>query len=111
MDHRLIANIDIAPTIFQATSITPNYPLDGHSLLGRYQRKWLLLEFPAGARAITPWWSYLSGRRQYIVWGDGWREDYDLGSDPWEMNATTVDHPGLDAAIAKARTCSGTGCP
>ncbi len=59
-DSRIAANIDIAPTIYQATGVAPAYTVDGHSLLDNWQRKWLLLEFQnPDIPQIPPWNSYL----------------------------------------------------
>lgn len=47
-DSRLVANIDIAPTVLQATGVAPDpaYPIDGRSLLGSSSgRERLLTEF------------------------------------------------------------------
>jgi len=112
VDNRLVANIDIAPTIFEATSITPGYTVDGRSLVGGTARKWLLLEWPAAGYLNMPLWrSYVDAERQYIKWGDGWREFYDLRTDPWEMEASNSDRPFLDAVLSSAATCAGASCP
>jgi hypothetical protein len=49
--------------------------------------------------------------RQYIEWDDGFVEDYDLGTDPWERRASNAHDLTAEARIAAARTCSGTACP
>ncbi|MGH2945343.1 MAG: sulfatase-like hydrolase/transferase [Solirubrobacteraceae bacterium] len=43
-DPRIAANIDLAPTIYHATGVTPGYPLDGRSLLRPPSRDRILLE-------------------------------------------------------------------
>lgn len=112
VDHRLVANIDIAPTIFDAAGVKPGYTVDGHSLLGSYSRPWLLIEWPSEAvHDIPPWWSYVDAKRQYINWSDGWHEYYDNATDPWQMKASNGDRPKLDQRIAAASTCEGTSCP
>jgi arylsulfatase A-like enzyme len=112
-DSRIAANIDIAPTIYQATGITPGYTVDGHSLLDNWQRRWLLLEFQnPNVWDIPPWNSYLvPGVRQYIHWSDDFVEDYDLRSDPAEMNASNVPDPAIETKLAAATSCSGSSCP
>ena len=72
----------------------PATRVDGHSLLGSWQRQGLLLEFQAHNPVIPPWSSYLApGERQYVHWSDGFIEDYDLRSDPAEMNASNATGP------------------
>ena len=113
MDSRVAANIDIAPTIYQATGINPGYTVDGRSLLDNWQRKWLLLEFQdPDIPQIPPWYSYLApGERQYVHWSDGFIEDYNLRSDPAEMNASNAPDPSIEAKLAAAETCRGNSCP
>ena len=112
VDPRIAANIDIAPTIYQATGINPGYTVDGHSLLGNWQRQGLLLEFQAHNPVIPPWSSYLApGERQYVHWSDGFVEDYDLRSDPAEMNASNATDPAIEAKLDAATTCRGSTCP
>jgi arylsulfatase A-like enzyme len=104
-DNRLVANIDIAPTIFAAAGVSPSSPHDGRSLLSSYNRDHLLLEWwrqSTGAPAATPetWASYLSATRQYVEYydlhtdtsgrpvGTGgivFREYYDLVRDPFQL--------------------------
>ena len=113
IDSRIAANIDIAPTIYQATGINPGYTVDGHSLLDSWQRRWLLLEFQGPNNwAVPPWYSYLApGERQYIHWSDGFIEDYNLRSDPAEMSASNAPDPAIEAKLDAAKTCRGDKCP
>ena len=112
-DTRIAANIDIAPTIYQATGIKPGYTVDGRSLLRDWRRSWLLLEFQnPNVPAIPPWYSYVvPGKRQYVQWSDGFVEDYNLRNDPAELSARNVVDPKIAAKIAEARRCSGVACP
>jgi arylsulfatase A-like enzyme len=112
-DSRIAANIDIAPTIYQATGVKPGYTVDGHSLLGNWQRQWLLLEFQnPDSPQVPPWTSYLApGERQYIQWSDGFIEDYNLSSDPAEMSASNVPDPTIASKLDAAATCRGSTCP
>jgi arylsulfatase A-like enzyme len=113
VDGRLAANIDIAPTIYRATGIQPHYTVDGHALQGSYRRPWILLEFDnPDVWLIPPWAAYLApGKREYIQWSDGWVEDYNLRTDPAEMNASNRVDPAIAAKINAARACSGASCP
>jgi arylsulfatase A-like enzyme len=103
-DSRLVANIDIAPTILHAAGITPTTPQDGRSLLTPFTRDRLLLEWWAeGAAPGAPpsWASWLSTTRQYVEYynltndvsgqptGSGaitFREYYDLAKDPYQLD-------------------------
>jgi arylsulfatase A-like enzyme len=92
IDGRLVANIDIAPTIYAATGITPEYQPDGRSLLDyEWDREWLMFE-GAGVSNHNRWpsWrrAYYDGRHHLIKWSDGFREHYNLGRDPEELEST-----------------------
>ncbi|MEV8096902.1 sulfatase [Kitasatospora sp. NPDC085879] len=132
VDHRIVANIDIAPTILDAAGVTPDTPQDGHSLLGTESRDHLLVEWwKHGTAAGGPhtWSSYVSTTEQYTEYyrihtdaggkpvGTGevlFREYYDLEADPHQLTnllygATPQDEqrlgiPALASALAADRT-------
>jgi arylsulfatase A-like enzyme len=134
IDRRLVANIDLAPTIMAAAGIAPGYRPDGRSLLDPgWSRRWLLLEGP-GLR----WQSYLGRHRQYIRWATGFREYYDLRRDPFQEHnalapkADLANHrgrpvrqakvtsprsaarrksAGMHAALNRVAHCAGRACP
>jgi arylsulfatase A-like enzyme len=135
VDDRLVANIDIAPTILDAAGVEPRYQPDGRSLLDHdWERRGLLLEGPKRL-----WRSYLRPGKQYVRWADGSREYYDLRMDPFqEHNALAPSaaviggrrpRPGLrrsltvrrsvarrearrmQAALHRAARCGGRDCP
>ena len=122
-DQRIVANIDIAPTILDAAGIPADYPIDGMSVFGAGDRDWLLLEGPTGAiNGDLPIWrrGYLSATTHYFEWADGRREYYDLTTDPWELknllgDASDQNDPGDIDAIADevdgASNCAGANCP
>ena len=112
-DTRIVANIDIAPTIYQAVGVKPRYVVDGHSLLGNWRRSWLLLEFlRPDAPSAPQWHSYVApGKRQYVEWLDGFVEDYNLRRDPSEMSASNAVDPAIAAKLDAAKTCFGVTCP
>ncbi|MEW1901198.1 sulfatase [Streptomyces sp. NPDC086147] len=131
-DNRIVANIDIAPTVLDAAGITPDTPHDGRSLLGGYSRDHLLIEWwrqGTGTEGQNTWSSYVAKDRQYTeyyelhtdasgnVGGTGrvkFREYYDLDADPYQLSnslhqATPAQEkalgiPGLAAALAADRT-------
>jgi arylsulfatase A-like enzyme len=114
IDRRLAANIDIAPTIYDAAGLAPGYPVDGRSLLAPAQRSWFFLEYPQMAYsppAPPPWSAYLTPTRHYIRWEDGFVEDYDLRSDPAEMTASNAVDPAIARLLDQAQSCVGSACP
>ncbi|MDK9496037.1 sulfatase [Streptomyces katrae] len=102
-DDRIVANIDIAPTILDAAGITPAAPQDGRSLLSSHSRDHLLVEWwkqGTGAGGAPTWSSYVAKDKQYTeyydlttdangtVSGTGqvkFREYYDLVDDPFQL--------------------------
>ncbi|MHA4820335.1 sulfatase family protein [Streptomyces aculeolatus] len=115
-DDRIVANIDIAPTILDAVGIAPDTPQDGHSLLHTHQRDHLLVEwFKQGPGGRHSWASFVAKDRQYNelydlttdkdgkISGSGvvtFREYYDLVDDPYQLTnrlhgATPADERAL----------------
>jgi arylsulfatase A-like enzyme len=139
-DDRMVANIDIAPTIMKATKITPPYPMDGRPLLGNHVRSRMLNEYfqDVDSRQIPTWASIRTARYQYIesynkepigtstqVYGRAgnqpirFQEYYDLKKDPWQNHNILRDHhPGNDPDVGRLhrmlahdRACSAKACP
>jgi arylsulfatase A-like enzyme len=126
-DARLVANVDVAPTILGATglSVDRKFRLDGRSLLAPHSRDRLLLEYwrsPDGGP--PPWASIRTAANQYIEWysDDGgavtFREFYDLVEDPWQLQNLLADTDptndpdvaALSAQLASDRSCGGRVC-
>jgi arylsulfatase A-like enzyme len=110
-DDNLVGNIDIAPTIYKLLGIKPGYTTDGRDLLTS-KRRALLLEFEGGG-SIPKWWSLVTKRWQYIRYGSGVTEFYDLERDPYELDndpsAATIEET---VALSGAQTCAGAArCP
>jgi len=128
-DDRLVANIDIKPTVLDAAGIPadPGDTIDGRSLLAPGGRAALLTEYwrdPANARGIRTWASLRTSTYQYVEnydqpGGGTFREYYDLQVDPgMERNlladADPANDPAVDqlgAELATARRCAGASCP
>jgi arylsulfatase A-like enzyme len=129
-DNRLVANIDIAPTILDAVGITPDGPpMDGRSLLDEsWTRNRLLLEYKEHSYAEAPdWASTRTQNYQYIEYYNGddivFREYYDLTADPSQLQNLLGDDnmlndpllAPLELQLDEDRTCEGTeplsGCP
>lgn len=122
IDTRLAANVDLAPTIYEAAGIEPGYEVDGHSLLGEIRRPYALAEYDD-----HPWhWAQVfdeTGRYIETYDRDGkriFREFYDLGSDPAELEnlftarrGFAADPRAVEAAkrLASVRRCAGAACP
>jgi arylsulfatase A-like enzyme len=135
-DDRIVANIDIAPTVLEATGVTPNpaYPIDGRSLLGATSlRQRLLTEhFSPVNRTGGRWEDWASIRTNAYKYTEYYepdrttvkfREYYDLRSDPWELRnllgdsdpSNDPDVTALSQQLAHDRACEGTegstACP
>jgi arylsulfatase A-like enzyme len=90
-DDRMVANIDVAPTILDAAG-RPGVveDLDGRSLLSAGKRNALLLEYWKEPNKPFPSWVAVRAKSfQYVEYFDRdkliARELYDLESDPWQL--------------------------
>jgi arylsulfatase A-like enzyme len=110
-NDNLVANIDIAPTIYGILGIAPSYAVDGRDLRTS-KRSQLLLEFEGGGN-IPKWWSLVTRNWQYIRYGSGLREFYDLARDPYQLdNQPSRVELEMEVALSEAQTCAGTTrCP
>ena len=92
-EDKLVANIDIAPTIYELSETPIPATADGLSLLNLLQGKdeWrshLLLEaWPERGH----WTAVHTGRYVYIETDDDLSEFYDLATDPYEMDSRLND--------------------
>jgi arylsulfatase A-like enzyme len=130
-DNRLVANIDIKPTVLAAAGITPDpaYPLDGHSFLTTGGRSRAFTEYffdKINSPGIKTWASIRTATYQYIenydqasLNGGTFREYYDLTKDPWMLtnlyrDGNAANDPPiapLSSQVAADRKCAGTTCP
>lgn len=116
VDKRLVANIDIAPTVLDAAAIKPAKPMDGRSLLSSHRRDRLLVEYFSGGAGVPTWASTFSGTDQYTeYYGPAgkvtFREFYDLKKDPYQLTnllhgATPTDEKklGIDRLASRLAT-------
>ncbi|HEV3472350.1 MAG TPA: sulfatase [Actinomycetota bacterium] len=124
-DARLVANIDMLPTILDAAGIEvrPRDPIDGTSLLNNTARDELVLEF-AGLkkRKIPPWTALVGDGFQYVEYygSDGGgvldREYYDLVEDPLQLENLAATSSGnvpreVVEDLRALRDCAGPTCP
>jgi arylsulfatase A-like enzyme len=130
-DNRLVANIDIKPTVLAAAGIAadPAYPMDGRSLLSAGGRSRLLTEYfydefnssdiQSWAATRTRTYQYVENYNQPELNGGTFREYYDLVNDPWMLTNLYRDgNPSndppigpLSSTLAADRQCSGVNCP
>jgi arylsulfatase A-like enzyme len=129
-DHRLVTNLDIAPTVLEAASIkpAPDYPLDGRSLMD-LRRTRILMEYRWGGLG-KHWASIRTGAYQYVEYYDPnekrrkrnrtiiFREYYDLKTDPWQLRNLLhnqkrggLDLGALHRQLKRHRFCQGPACP
>lgn len=126
-DRRLVANVDVAPTILHAAGAAPAEPMDGRSLLDPFARDRMFTE--AWPENFVPTWaSILTGNVHYIEYHDNltgevtYREYYDLAQDPWELenllgDADPSNDPpagevtALSLQVKRDRGCVGTSGP
>jgi arylsulfatase A-like enzyme len=131
-DDRIVANIDIAPTVLEAAGVTPDpaYPIDGRTLLGATSHRQRLLteHFSPVNRTGGKWEDWASIRTSAYKYTEYYqadrttvkfREYYDLQTDPWELNnllgdtdpANDPDVAALSQQLAHDRACEGTVGP
>jgi arylsulfatase A-like enzyme len=122
-DTRLVATIDIAPTIAAALGLDDLVAsMDGESLAERNSRESLLLEHwhRRGGQNVPTWSALVSKRAQLIEYFDGKGrssgiEYYDLARDPHQLRA--VRDPAaapvgrLVRKLERVRRCRGRSCP
>lgn len=121
-DDRLVANVDIAPTIAELAGI--DVGMDGRSLLDADTRDELFLEQLDNWRVGLPdWRSIRTAEYQYVEYYDREgelmeREYYDLIEDPFQLtnlfgDADPDNDPDAEALaqrIAAYRDCALDGC-
>jgi len=112
---QLAGNIDLAPTILDATGVQPLRTMDGLSLLplarnpGAGGGRDLLFENEQSTAIRTR-------RYMYAEHEGGERELYDLKTDPYQLRSRHRDpayaavQTGLAARLAELRDCAGAGC-
>ena len=126
-DPRLVANVDLVPTILDAAGMDAT-GLDGHSLGANWDRDRVFLEYTRDPDSDVPTWASIRTMElQYTeYYGEGgavvFREYYDLTADPWQLvnllgDADTTNDPppavvdGLAAQVEADAACAGTEGP
>jgi arylsulfatase A-like enzyme len=122
-DRRPVANIDVAPTIVDATGATARRRPDGRSLFPMLADRtawWgrdILLENGNGANGVP---SYRAIRTNRFVYAEhlttGEYELYDLERDPYQLTSLDGSHAygaiqrDLAGRLRQLRRCAGRGC-
>lgn len=135
-EDALVGNIDIAPTVLEASGIEPDpeSPIDGRSLLAANTRERMLLEFQGGNNqpGVPTWAATWTSQYEYAEYYDDstgevtFREYYDLVNDPYQLENLLFDpDPAndppadelarLSLQLARDRRCRGSegvqACP
>ena len=122
-DDRIVALLDLDPTIYHAVGLSPNHVLDGIDLLDpRTRRKELLLEYnrlPVGG--WPSWDAIVSSKFEFVQYGangGNFREYYDLRRDPYELVNLLHDGNPANPVTVNIRkrlhaylSCAGSTCP
>jgi N-acetylglucosamine-6-sulfatase len=121
---QLVANVDLAPTILDATRVPPGRVEDGRSLLPlladpglEWGRDIVLERGPAGnPNSLRLYTGIRTTRYLYAEYASGERELYDLARDPDELQSVHAV-PAYDSVetelageLASLRDCSGPAC-
>ena len=117
---RLVANIDIAPTMLDLAGVGVPSWMDGRSfrpfLDGTAPESWrtsLLIE-NMESPGNQPRPAYSGVRHQdevYVEYADGEKEYYDLRVDPYELENRPQDAPqAMKGELATLKDCAGDGC-
>lgn len=103
-DDRLVANIDLAPTIAEAAGVElPG--ADGRSLIPLLEgrpgpwRSALLIEHMRGANPIPTYCAVRTHRYLFVTYETGERELYDIGVDPLQLRNVAGSAPALQARL------------
>jgi arylsulfatase A-like enzyme len=129
VDDRIAANIDLAPTVYEAVGVTPDESLavDGVSLLGADRREDILLEYwpeLPDDPSYVPWRSLRTDEYQYVEYYEPdletvrFREYYDLERDPWQLDNLLADGDDtndpdttkIELRLRALRNCMGPTC-
>jgi arylsulfatase A-like enzyme len=94
-DSTLVANIDVAPTVYRAAGIIDPPVCDGRALQDDFERGHILIQYFKHDKFVVPKWAtvlttsvkyteyYKSGGSDDTV---AFTEYYDLQADPWELD-------------------------
>jgi N-acetylglucosamine-6-sulfatase len=107
-ESRIVANIDIAPTIYELAGIPVPPDVDGLSLVSLLQgdddwRDGLVIEgWPEEKHAAPPYMAYHTGQYVYVETEGDISELYDLETDPYQLE-NQIDNPAYADIIARLK--------
>ena len=117
-----VSNIDLAPTIADIARVSPGRIVDGVSLLGLMRAgTWavdrdLLIESGPSRKPYQVFHGIRAARYQYVEYGNGDRELYDLANDPHQLRNLAAE-PANEELVADLRerlealkACAGESC-
>ena len=129
---RLVANVDLAPTILDAAGATADRPMDGRSMLpfardGRLRTRRPVLhegleagdidrDGAAKGGTVGEYHAIRTARYLYVEWLNGAVELYDRARDPGELHSRHRDpryrriRRALHRALVRLRNCAGDAC-
>jgi N-acetylglucosamine-6-sulfatase len=115
MSDNLVANHDFAPTVADLAGASIPTFVDGRSFRAlldnphspAWPRQRVLVERSAG----IPWNAIRSESSLYVEYDQGWKEYYDLDSDPHQLrNIPSLAPANAPAILADLRACEGAEC-
>jgi arylsulfatase A-like enzyme len=122
---KLVGNVDLAPTIYEAAGVDPGYVVDGRSLFGDHRRTHILIErlvggnWPRFAGIVTRKLHYIETLRSGSLEARS-QELYDRRVDPYQLQNLAVGPAAassedelavLHALVEAQRDCAGAACP
>jgi arylsulfatase A-like enzyme len=117
--HQLVANIDVAPTVYRAAGIDMPPGLDGRAIQDLFPRGHILTQYFNAGGHIPTWASVITATAKYTEYyqagGDApaaeprFTEYYDLDLDKWELKNRKIPPP--DKPFAEQLTIDRTSPP
>ncbi len=126
VEERLVANVDVAPTVLAAAGSEPEHDYDGRSFLDDPRDRVLLEQWKRPDRSVPNWAATRADGYLYVEYYaedrlvPAYREYYDLRRDPWELHNLlgdldpTNDPPNateLSLQLHRDVVCAGTSGP
>lgn len=117
-NDELVANIDIAPTVYEATGVTPsNYTPDGRSIFDPGSRDHIFMEYVSTNTKVPSWKGLWSPAWTYVEYPASGFKEYYAPDDPWQLdNGFKTNDPPTNAAELQSQLqadqgCAGASCP
>jgi arylsulfatase A-like enzyme len=118
---KIVGNVDVAPTVYEAAGAQPTYPVDGRPLFGPVHRDRILIESfnDPMVPEVPPWKGLWTPGRVYVEYANGEEEFYGA-KDKWQLrnrlgNKKTGDDPNnrhqLSVLLKAYGDCKGPTCP